>query len=58
MERFRQDYDEKKGRDNFGFADGEILRKVIDNLRGKIKEGKLYKGKAGEVMRIYTCRLL
>lgn len=28
------------------------------NLKGKIKEGKLYKGKAGENLRIYTCRVL
>ena len=47
MERFRNDYDKKKNVDNFAFADQGILRKIIDNLKIKIKEGKLYKGKAG-----------
>jgi hypothetical protein len=58
MEKFRNDYDQKKSKDNFAFADQDALRSIIRNLKGKIKEGKLYKGKAGENLRIYTCRVL
>jgi len=47
MERFKNDYDKKKNVDNFAYADQDTLRKIIDNLKAKIKEGKLYKGKAG-----------
>ena len=47
MEIFKNDYDQKKNVDNFALADQGILRKIIDNLKTKIKEGHIYKGKAG-----------
>ena len=58
MEKFKVEYDKKKFIDNFAFADKEALRKIIDNLKNKIKDGKIYKGKAGEGLKMYTCRLL
>lgn len=47
MEKFRLYYDKEREQDNFGFADQDILRAIIVNLKIKVKEGKLYKGKAG-----------
>ena len=37
---------------------GRRLEKIANSLTDKIRDGKLYKGKAGESFRIYTCRLL
>ena len=58
MEIFKQEYEKKKYIDNFGFVDQEALKSIIENLKKKIKDGKIYKGKAGDTIKIYTCRLL
>lgn len=58
MEKFKQKYEQERTKDNFDFIDPQTLRDIITNLKGKIKDGKIYKGKAGENFRIYTCRLL
>ncbi len=38
--------------------DKETINGIIENIAKKIKQGTIYKGKAGENFRIYTCRLL
>lgn len=44
--------------DNFHEVEPETIKEIISTLAEKIKEGKIYKGKAGENFRIYTSRLL
>ncbi len=47
MQKFRNNYENTRFSDNLYLADQDILRAIIDNVKGKIKEGKIYKGKAG-----------
>ncbi len=58
MERFHQAYDQQRIVDNFALADLSALQKAVEKVRACIKDGKLFKGKAGENFRIYVCRLL
>lgn len=58
MERFRHIYDEQRTADNFHLADFNAIKSAVTKVRGSIKEGKIFKGKAGENFRIYVCRLL
>jgi hypothetical protein len=58
MERFHQAYDQQRLTDNFALADLSALQKAVEKVRACIKDGKLFKGKAGENFRIYVCRLL
>ena len=47
MQKFRNNYESTRYTDNIQLADQTILRAIIDNVKGKIKDGKIYKGKAG-----------
>jgi hypothetical protein len=58
MEIFRNNYEQQRVVDSFGLVEQEVISAIVADISGKIKNGTLYKGKAGENFRIYTCRLL
>lgn len=47
MEKFKEIYEKNRLVDNFALADKDTLKGIVTNIVGLIKEGKLYKGKAG-----------
>ena len=47
MEHFRNQYESTRYTDYLQLADEGILRSIIENVKAKIKDGKIYKGKAG-----------
>lgn len=58
MQIFKERYAQLENKDNFSEVDPETIKEIVNSLVEKIKEGKIYKGKAGENFRIYTSRLL
>lgn len=58
MQAFREKYEQDRLLNHLGLIEIPTTQKIISQIKAKILDGKIYKGKAGENFRIYTCRLL
>lgn len=47
MEKFKDQYEARRYTDNFHLISPELLKKLVEKVRVSVKDGKIYKGKAG-----------